>query len=186
MIRVNLIPAKEKKKRQELFVVICLILVLILVVLGLAWNYGLRLTMKNNLTKEINRVDEESKGYQGKIAEINDLKNKESSLETIKKTIKGISDAQRIVIMAVDQFALNLPDGVWLTSITQGKDGNVFTVQGFAFAESNLQSYFNSIKKPGGMLKEAALTINNISATVGHNRQIYQFTISAKVAGANS
>ncbi len=186
MIKVNLIPVKEKKKRKEFFIILCIVSVVVLISLGMAWVYGLRLGVKNSLNKEIAQVDEESKGYQEKINEEKDLESKEASLESFKKTVKGISDAQRKAIIAIDQFALNLPDGVWITSITQGKDGNLFTIQGYAFTETNLQNYFNAIQKPGGILKEATVTINNISASVANNRQINQFTISAKITDVSS
>lgn len=188
MIKINLVPAKEKKKRKEFVVVFLMALVLLLVFLGMFWIYVGRVRVRSDLKAEIKQIEEESKGYQEKINEIKDLESKEASLETFKKTIKGIAETQRKVAVAIDQLALNLPDGIWFTNITQGKgaDSNKFIVQGYAFTQSNLQIYFTSLQKPGGFLKDITFDIKSISAAVGNNRQIHQFEISAKVSDLGS
>jgi Tfp pilus assembly protein PilN len=184
MIKINLVPIKEKKKRKELLAFICIALVFAVLVLAMVWIYGKRLAVKNDLKKQIELVKEESKSYEEKIAEVKDLQNKEASLEAFKKTVKSITETQRKVVVAIDQLALILPDGVWFTGMTQGKgaDANKFTVQGYAFTRLNLQDYFNALRKPNKFLKDVTFDIKNVSAAVGNNKQIHQFEISAKVA----
>lgn len=184
MIKINLLPVKEKKKRKELFVFFCITIIFAVLALAMVWIYGKRLAVKNDLKKQIEQVKEESKSYEEKIAEIKELQNKETSLEVFKKTVKSITETQRKVIVAIDQLALTLPNGVWFTGMTQGKgaDANKFTVQGYAFTRSNLQDYFNALRKPNKFLKEVTFDIKNVSAAVGNNKQIHQFEISAKVA----
>lgn len=183
MIKINLVPVKEKKKRREFIVVFFIALILLLVFLGMFWIYVGRVQVRGDLRSEIKQIEEESKGYQEKINEIKDLERKEASLEAFKKTIKGIAETQRKVTVAIDQLALNLPDGVWFTAVTQGRgaDANKFMVQGYAFSQSNLRNYFDSLQKPGGFLRDVTFDIKSISASVGNNRQIHQFEISAKV-----
>jgi type IV pilus assembly protein PilN len=161
MIRVNLIPVKEKKKQREFFIVFCVILVLAVIALGMAWIYGLRKSVENSLKIEISQIEEESKSYQDKINEVKDIQSKEDSLETLKKPIKQISDYQKVVVMALDQIALALPDGVWLTSIDQGRDKEKrkFRILGNAFAYENIESFFKALQKPGSVFKEVVLTI---------------------------
>jgi len=136
------------------------------------------------LKKEIARIEEESKGYSEKIAEMKELEKKEADLENFKKTIKGISEIQRKIIVGVDQLAMALPDGIWFTSFSQGKgtDSNKFVVNGYSFSISNLRSYFDAIQRSGGLLKDATLDVKEIGAAVGNNKRILQFEISAKVA----
>jgi Tfp pilus assembly protein PilN len=188
MIKINLVPVKEKKKQREIFIGICVGIVFLIMGLGMAWFYLQRIKVKSDLKNEIDEVKKESEGYQDKINEVKDIQNKEASLEVFKKTIKSISETQREVIVAVDQVALGLPEGVWLTAITQGKgkDANKFVVTGYAFAQSDLQNYFNVFQKPGGFLKDASLDLKNISASTGKNKQIYQFEIDLTVADRGS
>lgn len=188
MIKVNLIPIKEKKKRKELLVVFSGVAISIAVVLVLAYIYGTRLREADALNKQIADVQKESEGYQDKINEIKDLESKEASLEAFKKTIKGISETQRKIIVAMDQLALNLPEGIWFTSIVQGRgaDFNKFTLQGYTFSQMALQKYCDDLRRPGGLLKDVTCDIKSMAAAVGTNKQIQQFEISAKVPDQGS
>ncbi len=181
MIRINLIPIKEKKKRKELFIIVCVVAVLVIIAIGMAWVYGLRMSARENIKKEIKQVDDESKEYEEKINEEKDLENKEASLETFKKTVKSVTDTQKKVLMAMDQLALNLPDGVWLMKITQGrdKDSELYTVEGYSYSAHDLQNYLNSLQKPGGLFKEVQLiTTENILSS--------KFKLTARVLDTNS
>jgi Tfp pilus assembly protein PilN len=188
MIRINLIPVKEKKKRQELFIIACVMLGLFLMVIGMAWVYFLRLEVKTDLKNKIQQVDDESKSYEEKIKEIKDLEAKEASLDGIRKTLKTITDSQRKAISALDLIASKLPDGVWLTGITQGKekDNNVFTLQGYAFSNSSLEEFFNAFQKPGSSFTDSTLNLTSISAATGLNKSIHQFQITTKLADTSS
>jgi len=188
MIRINLIPVKEKKKRQELFVIACVMAGLFLLVLMMAWVYGLRLGVKTDLKNKIQQVDEESKSYEEKIKEIKDLGAKETSLDGIRKTLKTITDSQRKAVLALDLIAAKLPDGVWLTGVTQGKDtaNNVFTLQGYAVSNSSLEDFFNAFQKPGSVFTDSTLNLMSISAATGLNRSIHQFQIVTKLADTSS
>lgn len=188
VLKINLVPVKEKKKRKEILVVLCVAAVLLLVSLGMFWFYFNKQMTVRNLDKEIASIDEESKAYEEKIKEIKDLKAKEDSLDALKATIKGISEVQRKVIVAVDQAALNLPEGVWLTRISQGAgaDTNKFTLEGCSFTIAGLNNYLEALKKPGGKFKETTLEIRSITATVGNNKQVHQFVITTKVLDQGS
>jgi|SRR5581483_622753 len=183
MIKINLVPVKEKKKRKEFFAILSVILALVFVLLVMVYFYVQRWNAKNDLSRQIKDVEQESQGYQDKINEVKDLEAKEASLEVFKKTIKGISETQRKIIVAIDQMGLNLPEGVWLTNIDQGRggDGNKFTIQGYAFTESNLQTYYSNIQKQITQLKEFSMDEKTTGSLVGNNKLVHQFTISFKV-----
>ena len=142
----------------------------------MAYIYARRLSVAGDLSKQIKDVEKESESYQDKINEVKDLENKEASLDAFKKTIKGISETQRKILVAVDQTALNLPDGVWLTNILQGagSDENKFSIQGYSFAEENLQTFVSNLQRPIGLLKEVTVDEKNSMATVG-NDKLHQF-----------
>lgn len=183
MITINLIPIKEKKRRKNLMIGFGVAACISIVLMGMGWYLWGKIRTVRALEEEIKRVEEESKAYEDKIKEVKDLQAKEARLDSLKKTMAGIAETQRKMAVAVDQFALKLPDGVWLTALTQGDgaDTNKFTVTGYAFTQAGLEAYYDGIRKPGGYLKDASLVIRNIAASVGQNRQIYQFEISARV-----
>jgi len=188
MIKINLVPLKEKKKQQEFIIIFFASVISAVLALGMFWVYIQRVQVKGDLNAQIKRVDDESKGYQEKINEVKDLQAKEANLETLKKNIKNIQEVQRKVVVAIDQLALNLPEGIWLTSIVEGteKDSNKFTIAGYAYSISNLKSYLSSLQKIGSLFKETSMDVKNITASVGVNKQMIQFEIITRVADPNS
>jgi len=187
MIKINLVPVKEKKKQKEIFIVICASALFLVMILGMLWFYFKKEQVKSNLKEEIRQVDEESKGYQEKINEIKDLESKEANLEVFKKTIKGISETQRKVIVALDRLAIGVTEGVWLVTINQARDNpSKFVVDGFAFTQSNLQNYFNSIQKQTNFLKDATLTLQSNNTPKGNNQRIFSFEINVTVQDLGS
>src|SRR5579863_20972 len=188
MIKINLVPVKEKKKRKEFLIGFFVVVVFAVIAMGMFWIYIQRVRVRSDLKKEISQIEEESKGYQDKINEVKDLQNKEASLETFKKTIKGISETQRKIVVAFDQLASSLPDGIWFTKINQGvgADANKFIIDCYSFSPSILKNYFSGLQKPGGLLKEPTLDLKNVTASAGNNKQVQQFEITVKVADQGS
>lgn len=184
MIKINLVPIKEKKKRQEFLVLLGGISVLVVVVLALVYFYLQKVSVVNDLNKQIEDVKKESESYQDKINEVKDLESKEANLAAVKKTILSISETQRKVLVAFDQVALNMPDGVWITSIIQGAtaDINKFTVKGNAFTDQGYRDYYRNFQKSLGLVKEVVFDEVNPAAAVGQNKQVKQFTIAFRVS----
>ncbi len=182
MIKINLVPVKEKKKRKEFFYIFWAVVFFISVGFSLFYIYVKKLAVVNDLNRQIEEVQKESAGYQDKINEIKDLQAKKDSLDAIKKTIQGISEIQRKVLAAVDQSAANLPDGVWLTRLAQssGNDANKFTLQGYATSMEQMKSYVSNLQRPGGLLKEVTFDEKTYS-TSASNTILYQFEISFRV-----
>jgi Tfp pilus assembly protein PilN len=188
MIKINLVPVKEKKKRKEFLIGFLVVVIFSIIAMGMFWIYIQRVQVRSDLKKEISQIEEESKGYAEKITEMKDLQNKEANLDAFKKTIKSISETQRKIVVAFDQLALNLPNGIWFTKINQGSgvDANKFIVAGYSFSPTVLKNYFSEIQRPGGLLKEPTLDLKSVTASVGNNKQIQQFEITVKVTDQGS
>ncbi|HVZ79612.1 MAG TPA: hypothetical protein VHE12_02280 [bacterium] len=187
MIRINLVPVKEKKKRQEFIFILGGIGVLAFVVLTLAYFYVQKVRVVNDLNKQIEEVRKESESYQDKINEVKDLEGKEASLAAAKKTIGTITETQRKVLVAVDLIALNMPDGVWITAITQGtgNDSNKFTVKGNSFTDQGYRNFWKNFQKSQGLVKDILFDETNPAAVVGINSKMRQFTIDFRVMDSN-
>lgn len=182
MIKINLVPVKVKKKRTEFFIISGVIGFFVVVGMVLFYIYVTRLAVVNDLNKQIEEVQKESEAYQDKINEIKDIQAKKDSLTAIKKTIQGISEVQRKVLAAVDQSAANLPDGVWLTKLTQGSgnETNKYTLLGYAASMGQMQSYVSNLQRPGGLLKEVTFDEKAYLAAAG-GTIVYQFEINFRV-----
>ena len=187
MIKINLVPAKEKKKQKEFIVVFFAVVFFVIAILGMFYIYVQRLSTANDLNHQIDEVNKESQGYQDKINEIKDLQAKRDSLDAIKKTIKGISEVQRKVLVAIDQMAVNMPDGIWLSKITEGtgNDSNKFMVLGYAVSVDKIENYYSNLQRPGSLLKEVTFDEKNVAVNPTSNNaklQLHSFEIDFRVA----
>jgi type IV pilus assembly protein PilN len=188
MIKINLVPVKEKKKRKELFIIFWIAVFLIVLAMGMTWIYIQRKAVEKDLIAQIDAVKEEAKKYEEKIKEIKELEANEANLENYKKTVKSITETQRKVISVIDQLGLALPDGIWLTRVNQGlaADSNKFIVSGYAFSPGNLKTFVTRLQRASTYLKDVQLDIKSVSASVGSNRQIHMFEITAKAVDQGS
>lgn len=186
MIKINLVPVKEKKKRQEFFIIFCSVVLLALVLSGMLFIYAKRKAVVNDINKQIVDVDKEAESYKKEEDEIDAFNAQKDGLEAIKKVMTGISEVQRKVLAAVDQLAITLPDGVWLTRIEEGrdKDANQFTIQGYAISVEKIKDYLSNLQRPGGLLKDAIFDEKNLASPLANNPtiKVHQFIISFRVA----
>lgn len=182
MIKINLVPLKEKKKQQEYIFILFGGLVAIVLASGMFWFYIQKIEAKRDLTVKIKKVEDESKGYEEKIAEVTTFEQTQATLDGVLKTIKDIQLVQRKSVFVLDQVALNLPNGISITAITQGvgKDPAAFAIDGFAFSLSAVKDYFNVLSKVDGLSRDASLELKNISASAAGNKQVIQFEIVTK------
>jgi Tfp pilus assembly protein PilN len=160
----------------------------VIVAMAMTWVYIQRKAVEKDLVNQITQVKEEAKKYEEKIKEIKELEANEANLAAYKKTVQSITETQRKVITVVDQLGLALPDGIWLTRLAQGRDNDQgkFTVEGFSFSQGNLKNFVTKLQRTGAIFKEVQLNIKSVSSSVGNNRQIHQFEITAKVVDQGS
>jgi type IV pilus assembly protein PilN len=186
MLKINLVPLKEKKKQQEyIYILVCAAITIVLIT-GMFWIYIQKIEVKRDLNVKIKKVEDESKGYEEKIAEITAFQETEKKLDVANKNIKDVQVAQKKVVFVLDQLANHLPSGVWLTSIIQGgnKDANSFVIDGCAFSLNDAKEYFNALIKIAGLSRDATLEIKSVNAAVGNNKKIIQFEIVTKAMDA--
>lgn len=188
MIKINLVPPKEKKRQQEYVLILIGAVVVFILAAGMFWFYIEKIEVKRDLNVQIKRVDDESKGYEEKIAEVTAFEDVEAKLDAAKKNIKGIQIEQKKIIFLLDQVGLNLPADVWIKGITQGenKDPDAMIIDGYSFSLADIKNYYESLMKVPGLSKDATLEIKNMAASVGNNSQIIEFQIVTKAMDTDS
>ena len=182
MIKINLIPVKETKRRKQLLLVAYAIALLICVLAVMGWFWWTQYQKVGFIKDKIARVDEESKGYEEKIKEVKDLEAKSASLDNYRGVIKSVYDSQKKVLAALDQLATDLGDNMRFTSIEDTADG--LTVKGFSMTQSSIQQYVNRLKRPGGAVSDPKIDDLTVRQTVsGFNGKVYAFTLKMKLGG---
>lgn len=145
MIKVNLLPVKRKKKPKPIpaFVVT---MIVVTISVGILMAY---LVFFFNSRLEAKKV--QFKDNEKKIAEIKEKIKAVENFEQVNKLfqqrtsiIEQLRKNQSIPVKLLDEISKLLPNGVWLQTMTMS--GENITIDGYAFANSDVVSYVDNLK----------------------------------------
>ena len=145
MIRVNLLPHREirRKQQEKQFFAMC---VLVLGMGAAIWfavhSYlGGQLEEQNGrnafLTEEIKKLDKQ-------IDEIKQLKEQTAALLARKKVVESLQANRSETVHLLDQLVRQLPDGVYLKRIDQ--KGTKVTINGFAQSNARVSTLMRNLE----------------------------------------
>ncbi len=145
MIRINLLPHREEKRkaRQKQFTILAgLAAGLAVAVAGLLWvtfdslvsNQKGRNTYLNN---EISKLDKQ-------IEEIKKLREETASLLAKKQVVEGLQSNRSEPVYLLDQLLRQLPEGLYLKSVKQVN--TKVSVSGFAQSHARISAFMRNIQ----------------------------------------
>lgn len=179
MPRINLLPWREerRKRRQKQFnnsaVGIAILAALVVGYWHYAMNQAIDYQQGRNqyLEEQIARVDQ-------KIQKIKDLKETREQLLARMRIIEQLQQARPRIVHVFDQLVRTLPEGIYLTSVSQSK--NHLTLQGVAQSSARISTYMRNIAE-SDWLAHPNLTV--IKAKDGERPHNKVFTLGAKITG---
>ena len=146
MAHINLLPWREelrKKKLQDFLVMMLSGLILTGVAMG-GWhwqnekNLSYQKSRNDYLKREIASVEE-------RIREIDELEKTKSQLLSRMNVIQQLQSSRPLIVRLMDEIVTTLPEGVFLTKVTQS--GNRVDFEGRAQSNARVSSYMRNIEK---------------------------------------
>ncbi len=191
MIRINLLPHREmrRKQQQEQFFV----LLAGFAVIGV----GIWFVVHTYLSDAIDEQSSRNKYLQAEIVkldkqieEIKTLKEQIASLLARKKVVETLQSNRSEVVHLLDQMVRQLPDGIYLKSIKQ--TGNKVTISGYTQSQARVSTLMRNLEgsrqleKPG-LVEIVAVTqsgarINQFTMTIDVTRSKPEAPVTAKPA----
>jgi type IV pilus assembly protein PilN len=176
MPRVNLLPWREELRKQRRTEYLSMLGVCAVAALGiwlgihLYFNALIEQQQRRNnfLTAEIKLLDV-------KIAEIKQLEKEKENLIARMKAIETLQTSRPIVVHLFDELVSTLPDGVYLTSLTQSGD-NV-TIKGVAQSNARVSNYMRNVEA-STWVRDPKLSI--IQSKTEEGKRIADFTLTLK------
>ncbi len=145
MIRINLLPHREEKRRaQQLqFIVLAVIsLVLGAVIVGLV---HVAISSKISYQERRNQyLKQEIAVLEKQIEEIKKLREQTQSLLARKNVVENLQSTRSDVVHLLDQMLRILPDGIYLKSIKQS--GYKISLNGLAQSNARISTLMRSIE----------------------------------------
>lgn len=177
MIRINLLPhreAKRRDRRQQFYVLLGSVAVLA----GLIWFLGFSIinteisaqTAKNDFLKgEIASLDKE-------IAEIKKLKEQTELLLARKRVIEALQANRTETVHLFNELVRQVPEGIYFKSIKQ--TGAKVLVTGYAQSNARINTLMNNFND--SPLLENSVLIETKGEVVG-NRRLNAFSVSVSI-----
>jgi type IV pilus assembly protein PilN len=145
MIRINLLPHREEKRkaRQKQFAIMAGIAAVVgLAIGGLLWVvFDAQITNQQGrnkyLTEEITKLDKQ-------IDEIKRIREETASLLAKKQVVEGLQSNRSEPVYLLDQLLRQLPEGLYLKSFKQ--TGAKISVTGYAQSNARVSAFMRNIE----------------------------------------
>ena len=146
MIKINLLPYREEKKKQfiktqlslaGLLLVPSILLIIILLIL-----ISTKISSRNT---QIVKVKAEIKKQEVSLDEINAFKKEKETLKNKMQVIEKLEKGKYGPVHIIDHLAINLPGRIWLTKIDQKSMS--MTIDGKALDNISISEYMVNLAK---------------------------------------
>ena len=177
MIRINLLPFRAARKREDIRQQVSIfVLLIIFLILGLSY-YSIHLDKKiTKITNEITQVNNEIALYKEKAKRVNEIRAAIAIYEKKVDTIKSLKSRRREVIVLLDNTTeLIIPEKMWLTSLKINK--TTVEMSGIAFDQKTVADFMTKIGE--SPLFDKDVRLNNLKMdSIENETAVQNFTLS--------
>jgi type IV pilus assembly protein PilN len=180
MIRVNLLPHREMRRRRQqkqFFITLGAVVafaaaIWLMVHTSLSGTFEDQIARNAYLTEEIKKLDKE-------IEDIKKLKEMTASLLSRKKVVETLQSNRAEAVHLLDELARQLPEGIYLKAIKQA--GSRVTINGYTQSQARVSTLMRNLEA-SPHLENANLV--EIKAVTTPGSRVNEFTLNVSVARA--
>lgn len=178
MMHINLLPYREqrrKDRRNRFYLLLALVIAagvaVIIMINSVISGYVQRQQNINNyIQSQINNLNQQTQ-------QVNTKRQERESLLERRRVIENLQNIRGQAVRLLNEIALKVPEGVYLTSIQQ--TGKRIQLQGYAQANSRVSALMRNLEE-SPYLQQTRLI--EVKAATQNNRRISQFSISVDLA----
>jgi len=177
MIRINLLPHREQKRKARMtrFAILAALSLgagAVAIGAGYVWfstQINIQDARNSFLTDENAKLDKQ-------IAEIETLKKERQQLLDRKKVVERLQSNRGEAVKVFDQLARQTPEGIFLKEVKQAND--VVTLTGYAQSSARVSTFMRSLKDSTVFDEPNLIEIR--ASSVG-NQRVSEFILTVKV-----
>jgi type IV pilus assembly protein PilN len=180
MVRINLLPVREIKRRARAkreITLFALAMVGLLVLLG-AIGF-LQASKAKQLQLDLTKIRQEKQRYTKVLNQIKKLEKDKKTLEKKIDIIHRLKAESSLTVHILDEIANRTPSKrIWLTSLNQ--KGSTLTLKGMALDNRTIASYMEDLKE-SPYIKYVNLTSSSLKQYAGRNLKVFSLTCNVGV-----
>jgi type IV pilus assembly protein PilN len=180
MIRINLLPHREirrKQQQQQFFIALGVV-----AGIGVAIWFVVHTYLNDQLDEQNSRnkyLETEIVKLDKEIEEIKKLKEQTASLLARKKVVETLQGNRSEVVHLLDQLVRQLPDGIYLRAIKQ--QGNKVTINGFTQSQARVSTLMRNLDSSQHLENPSLIEIKSV---VQGTSRINEFTMNIDITRA--
>ncbi|HEY0665454.1 MAG TPA: PilN domain-containing protein [Gallionella sp.] len=173
MIRINLLPHREEKRKARHIQFVALSVISLVSAVLVVGSVLLAIDSQIEYQQRRNQyLKDETAILDKQIAEINKLRAETQALLARKKVVEGLQSTRSDVVHLLDQMLRILPEGVHLKSLKQ--TGNKISLGGYAQSNARISTLMRAIEDSPWL---EAPTLVEIHAVTLDKRRLSEFTM---------
>ncbi|MEN9865871.1 MAG: hypothetical protein RL748_1461 [Pseudomonadota bacterium] len=182
MIRINLLPHREEKRKQnkKAFVALCVMFAAIgaVIVLVVGGFFATRIGIQNQRNS---LLEIENKALDEKIKEIASLKQDIEGLKARQQAVEDLQGDRNQPVYLMDELVKQTPDGVHFRSFKQ--EGQRIVMQGYAQSTERVSDLLRNFGNNSQWLERPELVVSSaVNLGAGKAaRSVYDFTINVGI-----
>jgi type IV pilus assembly protein PilN len=178
MIKINLLPREERKRRAPVNTTFLLAIVGVLVAF-LAMGYGwFWLNGEvNRLQGDIQRTQNELRRFEELAKQVDKFQAEKKRLEEKLKIIQALMLAQGGPVRLLDEVSKALPNEVWLTALT--RTGKKLDISGIAYSNFSVANFMTNLGNASPLISNVDLVVSE--KTTVEQVPVERFSITMEV-----
>ncbi len=179
MIRVNLLPRVSRQAAARDWRTVGGGFVALLVVAGMAYGWWSLMSESWALQRRMESMRAEIKRLEAVAKKVDQYKADKRELEERLKVIQRLSASQKVPVHLLQTLNDQLPDEVWLNSIS--KTGSRLVIRGYSFTDFGIANFMTQLGRTAPLLQEVELVVSE--QTEVQKVPLKKFEILCKVTG---
>ncbi len=177
MIRINLLPFREVRRRAELRNQLGLVALAIVVAGGLCVMLQLwSATRLSSARSQVAKIEKKITEYEPEMKQLRGFEAKRGEVERKLGVIRGLEKSRTGPVRALDELATNTPDRVWLTSLKA--QGSKVDLSGYALDNEVVAEFLTGL---GSSEHFGSVDLRGTEFVQSSGVRLNQFTVQARL-----
>lgn len=177
MIRINLLPFREARRRAELRDQLGLVVLAIVVASGLSVMLHLWVSARvSGARSEVKRIEQKVAEYEPEMVQLRQFEAKRAEVERKLGVIRGLERSRSGPVRALDELATNTPPRLWLTSLSAR--GSTMDIQGYSLDNEVVAEFLTAL---GSSEHFGSVDLQGTEFVQKDGVRLNEFTVTARL-----